>query len=61
MYALLSGVILALCIQVTPKRVLLQNSEDPDEMRHNGAFHQGLHCLFVLFDLILYVPSTIFQ
>ena len=21
------------------------NSEDPDEMPHNGAFHQGLHCL----------------
>ena len=21
------------------------NSEDPDEMSHNAAFHQGLHCL----------------
>ena len=21
------------------------NSEDPDEMEHNDAFHQGLHCL----------------
>ena len=21
------------------------NSEDPDEMMHNAAFHQGLHCL----------------
>ena len=21
------------------------NSEDPDEMQHNAAFHQGLHCL----------------
>ena len=20
------------------------NSEDPDEMQHNAAFHQGLHC-----------------
>ena len=20
------------------------NSEDPDEMPHNAAFHQGLHC-----------------
>ena len=20
-------------------------SEDPDEMLHNAAFHQGLHCL----------------
>ena len=24
----------------------LANSEDPDEMRHNAAFHQGLHYLF---------------
>ena len=23
----------------------LANSEDPDEMRHNVAFHQGLHYL----------------
>ena len=22
-----------------------ENSEDPDEMQHNAAFHQGLHCL----------------
>ena len=22
----------------------LANSEDPDEMPHNAAFHQGLHC-----------------
>ena len=21
------------------------NSEDPGEMQHNAAFHQGLHCL----------------
>ena len=21
------------------------NSEDPDEMLHDAAFHQGLHCL----------------
>ena len=21
------------------------NNEDPDEMQHNAAFHQGLHCL----------------
>ena len=20
------------------------NSEDPDEMQHNAAFHQSLHC-----------------
>ena len=23
-----------------------KNSEDPDEMPHNAAFHQGLHCLY---------------
>ena len=23
-------------------------SEDPDEMQHNAAFHQGLHCLLRL-------------
>ena len=23
----------------------LGNSEDSDEMQHNAAFHQGLHCL----------------
>ena len=23
----------------------LANSEDPDEMPHNAAFHHGLHCL----------------
>ena len=73
---------------------ILANSKDPDEMQHNAAFHQGLHCLprlkqslrteinhlvdstyaplkvhnlqshtyrICLFDLILYVPSTIFQ
>ena len=22
-----------------------KNSKDPDEMQHNAAFHQGLHCL----------------
>ena len=26
----------------------LANSEDPDEMPHNVAFHQGLHCLLRL-------------
>ena len=25
--------------------VILANSEEPDEMRHMAAFHQGLHCL----------------
>ena len=28
-----------------PKMDTLANSEDPDEMPHNAAFHQGLHCL----------------
>ena len=27
----------------------LANSEDPDEMQHNAAFHQGLHCWSALF------------
>ena len=26
----------------------LTNIEDPDEMQHNAAFHQGLHCLLTL-------------
>ena len=26
----------------------LTNCEDPDEMQHNAAFHQGLHCLQIL-------------
>ena len=28
-----------------PKVDTLINSEDPDEMPHNAAFHLGLHCL----------------
>ena len=28
-----------------PLRGTLANSEDPDEMQHYAAFHQGLHCL----------------
>ena len=28
--------------------VILANSEDPDEMQHYAAFHQGLHCLLRL-------------
>ena len=28
-----------------PKTDTLTNSEDPDEMPHYAAFHQGLHCL----------------
>ena len=26
----------------------LANSEDPDEMQHDAAFHKGLHCLLGL-------------
>ena len=26
----------------------LANSEDPDEMQHSAALHQGLHCLLRL-------------
>ena len=32
-------------ILTTPEMNTLANSEDPDEMQHNAAFHQGLHCL----------------
>ena len=32
----------ALCIQETKT---FANSEEPDEMQHNAAFHQGVHCL----------------
>ena len=28
---------------LTPKQVFFANSEDPDEMPHSAAFHQGLH------------------
>ena len=28
-----------------PKMSTFVNSEDLDEMQHNAAFHQGLHCL----------------
>ena len=30
---------------VNPLTGTIANSEDPDEMQHNAAFHQGLHCL----------------
>ena len=25
----------------------MTNSEDPDGMQHNAAFHLGLHCLLI--------------
>ena len=31
-----------------PLKGILANSEDPDEMQHHAAFHQGLHCLLRL-------------
>ena len=34
-----------------PKTGIFTNSEDPDEMPHNAAFHQGLHVLFGKKDL----------
>ena len=30
-----------------PSAGTLTNSEDPDEMQHNAAFHQDLHCLLL--------------
>ena len=30
----------------------MANSKDPDEMLHNAAFHQGLHCLLFKIKLI---------
>ena len=35
------------CILETSK-CNLANNEDPDEMQHNAAFHQGPHCLLRL-------------
>ena len=35
---------LTLCILETPNSTLA-NIEHPNEMQHNAAFHQGLHCL----------------
>ena len=31
-----------------PGTSTLTNSDDPDEMQHNAAFHQGLHCFLRL-------------
>ena len=44
-YPLSSLQSLTLCIRETSKQLnTFANSEDPDEMQHNAAFHQGLHC-----------------
>ena len=39
---------LTLCIREIPKTSTFSNSEDPDEMQLNAAFHLGLHCLLRL-------------
>ena len=36
---------MTLYLLVTPKWVLLQTVYTPDEMLHDAAFHQGIHCL----------------
>ena len=38
----------------------MANSEDPDEMPHKVAFHQGLHCLLLKINLIYRERNTIF-
>ena len=41
------NIVSTLCILEPPifKMDTLANSEEPDEMQHDAAFHQGLHCL----------------
>ena len=34
---------LTLCLRETPKKGTFTNSENPDEMSHNAAFHLGIH------------------
>ena len=34
---------LILCVHGNPLTGTFANSEDPDEMQHNAAFHQGLY------------------
>ena len=47
-----------LCITFKSSTTSPENSLNPDQLASDGA----VHCLFVcLFDLILYVPSTIFR
>ena len=43
---IIRGYTLTLCILEPLKGYF--DSEDPDEMQHNAAFHQGLHCLLRL-------------
>ena len=37
----------------------LANSEGPEEMQHNAAFHQGLHCLLRLKQPSYIYPSLV--
>ena len=39
---------LCICIRLDSSTYMMRslaNSEDPDEIQHNAAFHLGLHCL----------------
>ena len=38
-------ILITLCILQTPNGYILANSEGPNEMQHNAAFHRGLHCV----------------
>ena len=38
----------------------LTNSEDPDEMPHNPAFHHGLHCLIAMAKTIFRERNTFY-
>ena len=49
---------------------ILPNSEDPDEMSHDGVVHQGLHCIlrqkrlsekYTVFSLILKIIFCYFM
>ena len=48
------------CRPETPKQVLSENSEDPDEMLHIAAFHQGPHCFLLQTKSIFRDRNTIF-
>ena len=39
----------------------LTNSKDPDEMQHNAAFHQGLHCLQKVKNIFLQENTIFFE
>ena len=39
---------------------IIANSEDLDEMQHNAAFHQGMHCLLKKFKQTFTDRSTPF-